>query len=182
MAFLKIVEHKGIPHVTRRQLNSLHLVRNQEKILLPILSSSCSPRRTTFTSATAVKDVTHTQTPRRDPLDLSFANPEAAFKSKTTWEVFRAYIVYQLCSSQYLVDNNMKVSVNIQLFGRKLTFRLDGFPAKMLLCVRKRLVTHERDECYWQIVWVFSERESLYLPFFHFLLKVRPKIRIYRYG
>lgn len=48
--------------------------------------------------------------PWRDPLDLSFANPEAAFKSKTTWEVVRGYIVYQLCSSSFLVDNNMKVS------------------------------------------------------------------------
>lgn len=46
---------------------------------------------------------------RRDPLDTRFADPKAAFKSKTTWEVFRAYIVYSLCSSSYLVENNMKL-------------------------------------------------------------------------
>lgn len=45
----------------------------------------------------------------KDPLDLSFEDPEASFKSKTTWEVLRAYIVYSLCSSEYLVENNMKV-------------------------------------------------------------------------
>lgn len=46
----------------------------------------------------------------KDPLDLSFTDAKAAFKSKTTWEILRAYIVYTLCSSQYLVENNMKVS------------------------------------------------------------------------
>lgn len=46
----------------------------------------------------------------KDPLDLSFNNPNAAFKSKTTGELIRAYVVYLLCSSTYLVDNNLKVS------------------------------------------------------------------------
>lgn len=45
----------------------------------------------------------------KDPLDLSFNNPHAAFKSKTTGELIRAYVVYLLCSSTYLVDNNLKV-------------------------------------------------------------------------
>lgn len=47
--------------------------------------------------------------PKWDALDTSFADPEAAFKSKSTWEIFRAYIVYQLCTSHYLVENNMQV-------------------------------------------------------------------------
>jgi len=49
--------------------------------------------------------------PKWDSLDTSFADPEATFKSKTTWEILRAYIVYQLCSSSYLVENNMQVTV-----------------------------------------------------------------------
>lgn len=53
--------------------------------------------------------------PKWDPLDTSFANPEATFKSKTTWEIFRAYIVYQLCSSSYLVENNMQVNMSLWL-------------------------------------------------------------------
>lgn len=48
--------------------------------------------------------------PQRDPLDLSFNDPVAAFKSKTTWELVRAYFVYVMCSSEYLVENNMKVN------------------------------------------------------------------------
>lgn len=47
--------------------------------------------------------------PQRDPLDVSFNNPIAAFKSKTTWELIRAYIVYTICSSSYLVEHNMQV-------------------------------------------------------------------------
>ena len=45
-----------------------------------------------------------------DPLDLKFNDPVAAFKSKTMTELIRAYVVYQLCSIEYLVENNMKVS------------------------------------------------------------------------
>lgn len=47
--------------------------------------------------------------PQRDPLDITFEDAKAAFKSKTNWELMRAYIVYTLCSFEYLVDNNMKV-------------------------------------------------------------------------
>ena len=46
---------------------------------------------------------------KRDPLDTSFDNHIDAFKSKTTVELIRAYLVYVLCSSEYLVENNMKV-------------------------------------------------------------------------
>lgn len=49
-----------------------------------------------------------TQSPK-DELDVSFNNPEAAFKSKTTWELVRAYLVYMMCSSGYIVENNLKV-------------------------------------------------------------------------
>lgn len=48
--------------------------------------------------------------PPRDPLDVSFNDPIAAFKSKTTWELIRAYMVYTICSSEKLVEHNMKVS------------------------------------------------------------------------
>lgn len=47
-----------------------------------------------------------------DPLDLKFNDPVAAFKSKTTMELVRAYVVYQICSIEYLVENNMKVSIH----------------------------------------------------------------------
>lgn len=48
--------------------------------------------------------------PQRDPLDVSFNDPIAAFKSKTTWELARAYLVYMICSSEKIVEHNMTVS------------------------------------------------------------------------
>ncbi|KAJ6634820.1 Proline dehydrogenase 1, mitochondrial [Pseudolycoriella hygida] len=57
----------------------------------------------------------------KDPLDLSFNNPNAAFKSKTTGELIRGYVVYLLCSSTYLVDNNLKLmKVFKALLGERL--------------------------------------------------------------
>ncbi|KAM7346725.1 proline dehydrogenase slgA isoform 1-T1 [Cochliomyia hominivorax] len=49
------------------------------------------------------------ENPQRDPLDVSFNDPIAAFKSKTTWELIRAYLVYVICSSEKLVEHNMKL-------------------------------------------------------------------------
>lgn len=46
----------------------------------------------------------------KDKLDVTFEDYKAAFKSKTTWELVRAYIVYTMCSFESLVENNMKVS------------------------------------------------------------------------
>ena len=48
---------------------------------------------------------------KKDELDLTFLDHHAAFKNKTTWEVFRAYMVFNLCSIRYLVDNNEAVSI-----------------------------------------------------------------------
>ncbi|KAF9810611.1 hypothetical protein SFRURICE_021064 [Spodoptera frugiperda] len=44
--------------------------------------------------------------PSRDDLDLNFNSPKDAFKSKKTSELVRAYFVYQICSVNWLVENN----------------------------------------------------------------------------
>ncbi|XP_022216666.1 proline dehydrogenase 1, mitochondrial isoform X1 [Drosophila obscura] len=62
-----------------------------------------------------------TGTPQRDPLDVSFNDPIAAFKSKTTWELVRAYMVYMICSSEKLVEHNMTLlKVARNLLGQRL--------------------------------------------------------------
>uniref|UniRef100_A0A2M4BH17 Proline dehydrogenase n=1 Tax=Anopheles marajoara TaxID=58244 RepID=A0A2M4BH17_9DIPT len=60
-------------------------------------------------SAAQQQDDDPSSPPARDPLDVSFNDPNAAFKSKTTFELIRAYLVYVLCSSEFLVENNMKL-------------------------------------------------------------------------
>jgi len=58
---------------------------------------------------------------RKDPLDLSFGNAEAAFRSKTSLEILRAYVVFSLCSSNYLVENNLKLmKIGQKLLGKRL--------------------------------------------------------------
>uniref|UniRef100_A0A0A9XTR3 Proline dehydrogenase n=2 Tax=Lygus hesperus TaxID=30085 RepID=A0A0A9XTR3_LYGHE len=73
------------------------------------------------TAATTVHNASDVSKSRRDPLDTSFNDPEAAFKSKTTWEVLRAYLVYTMCSSSYLVEHNMQLmKLTKALVGEKL--------------------------------------------------------------
>lgn len=48
--------------------------------------------------------------PPKDELDLTFNSPKDAFKSKKTSELVRAYLVYQICSFDWLVENNAMVS------------------------------------------------------------------------
>ncbi|XP_075156763.1 proline dehydrogenase slgA isoform X2 [Haematobia irritans] len=61
------------------------------------------------------------ENPQRDPLDVSFNDPNAAFKSKTTWELVRAYLVYMICSSEKLVEHNMQLmKVANTILGDKL--------------------------------------------------------------
>ncbi|XP_076276383.1 proline dehydrogenase slgA isoform X1 [Lasioglossum baleicum] len=56
-----------------------------------------------------------------DPLDLKFNDPIAAFKSKTTLELLRAYVVYQLCSVELIAENNMKLmKITKSVLGEKL--------------------------------------------------------------
>ncbi|XP_018802978.1 PREDICTED: proline dehydrogenase 1, mitochondrial isoform X2 [Bactrocera latifrons] len=59
--------------------------------------------------------------PQRDPLDVSFNDPVAAFKSKTTWELIRAYLVYTVCSIEPVVENNLKImKITRALIGDRL--------------------------------------------------------------
>lgn len=54
--------------------------------------------------------VLSTPPPTRDELDLTFNSPKDAFKSKKTSELVRAYLVYQICSFNWIVENNDMVS------------------------------------------------------------------------
>lgn len=107
MAFLNAVSK--LRHIyCIRDKSGICIIGYCPKGSLPLSKSYQFVLRSTI--AADIKDVAATQSPKRDPLDLSFANPEAAFKSKTTLEILRSYIVFQLCSSSYLVNNNAEVS------------------------------------------------------------------------
>lgn len=57
----------------------------------------------------------------RDELDLSFNSPKEAFKSKKTSELVRAYLVYQICSVEWLVENNAVLMKRLrQVVGQRI--------------------------------------------------------------
>ncbi|KAJ0172911.1 hypothetical protein K1T71_011087 [Dendrolimus kikuchii] len=57
----------------------------------------------------------------RDDLDLSFNSPKDAFKSKKTSELVRAYFVYQICSVNWLVENNAMLMKRLrQVVGQRM--------------------------------------------------------------
>lgn len=85
-----------------RELNTLKNDEQQRSSMSTLAATKTSPTSAASASSNDPK-------PQRDPLDVSFNDPIAAFKSKTTMELIRAYFVYLMCSSEYLVENNMKV-------------------------------------------------------------------------
>lgn len=110
MAFLKLsTSRKCSQLLLQESLRNDLYTRLVRSLTTSNGSGEQQQRRNNSVAATAAS--TTDNKPKWDTLDTSFANPEATFKSKTTWEIFRAYIVYQLCSSNYLVENNMQVNV-----------------------------------------------------------------------
>ncbi|XP_054710128.1 proline dehydrogenase 1, mitochondrial-like [Uloborus diversus] len=55
-----------------------------------------------------------------DPLDLTFENSKDAYKSKTTWEIFRAIVVLKLSTIDFLVENHQMASLCKAVLGSKL--------------------------------------------------------------
>lgn len=101
MAFVRFLGKLGSTPAIRINLSNKNAHQFATSRLLsssPLLSAAVQKPQTA-TSAAKVKD----------PLDTSFADPIAAFKSKTTFELLRGYLVYLICSSETLVENNMKV-------------------------------------------------------------------------
>lgn len=46
-------------------------------------------------------------------LNLSFEDSKTAFKAKSSFELLRGYLVFQLCSISFLIENQKKVSRSI---------------------------------------------------------------------
>eukprot|EP00099_Drosophila_melanogaster_P005005 NP_001245792.1 sluggish A, isoform J [Drosophila melanogaster] len=76
-------------------------------LVQPEVVSSETVKRSMKQESSQEKNPSPAGSPQRDPLDVSFNDPIAAFKSKTTGELIRAYLVYMICSSEKLVEHNM---------------------------------------------------------------------------
>lgn len=49
--------------------------------------------------------------PNKPKLDLTFEDSKTAFKAKSTFELLRGYLVFQLCSFSFLIENQKKVNI-----------------------------------------------------------------------
>lgn len=59
--------------------------------------------------------------PPRDKIDLTFNDARQAFRSKSTWEILRAYLVFKLCSIDFIVQHNQRImNITQKIMGKKL--------------------------------------------------------------
>lgn len=90
-------------------------LRNNEKIIIRMLSSKryISNAVNGAIDANSLKshESEHAADPNNQKLDLKFENSEVAFKSKSTLQLLRGLLVFQLCGIRTLVDNQNTVRV-----------------------------------------------------------------------
>ncbi|CAH0758844.1 unnamed protein product [Diatraea saccharalis] len=78
-------------------------------------------RRLAVNAPRNVRVLSAGSSPVRDELDLNFNSPKDAFKSKKTSELVRAYLVYQICSVNWIVENNDMLMKRLrQVVGKRL--------------------------------------------------------------
>ena len=62
---------------------------------------------------------------QRPKPDLSFEDAQTAFKSKSSLELLRGYLVFQLCSLNFLIDNQkFLLNLSRQILGKRLFSQL----------------------------------------------------------
>ncbi|CAG0893354.1 unnamed protein product [Cyprideis torosa] len=111
----------------------LSLLRINNRVLLPHLECCAAFKqpRVEFKSNQRLLDAPSTtkafisiepiENPAKDKLDLTFTDHEAAFKSKTNFEILRGWLVFTLCKWKWLVDNNAQIMKICQkVFGKTL--------------------------------------------------------------
>lgn len=102
MAFARLLRHQQQSKLCRIALSRLNS---------KTFKSQAFPATTNIhhlSTSTSNKVTNNTAAPV-DELDLTFNNAKEAYRSKTTWEILRAYVIFQLCSVETLVDHNQKL-------------------------------------------------------------------------
>ena len=63
---------------------------------------------------------------KKPTADNYLGDPESAIRGKTSWEVFRGWVVFKVLSYDLVVDNSTKVSVQGQLQGKSKGVPVSG--------------------------------------------------------
>lgn len=87
------------------------------------LTSTTSSSKGQAMSMPTTDDVSTSQPPvsHKLPANLNFEDSQTAFKAKTTLDLLRGYVVFQLCSIRFLVDNQKAIlDLSQRVFGKRL--------------------------------------------------------------
>ncbi|KAH7960878.1 hypothetical protein HPB49_024192 [Dermacentor silvarum] len=98
-----------------------HVLRIASSPALTVTNGSGRRLKSSASPAALDRAVSTELPPQRDPLDLSFNDARAAYKSKSTGELLRAYIVLKLSSSNWIVNNHQEVSAVRHSFMHRRT-------------------------------------------------------------
>lgn len=82
-----------------------------------VLSSSMDVLNRNYTTVSSsnkgqsisISNLNELTPPNKPKLDLSFEDSKTAFKAKSNMELLRGYLVFQLCSFNFLIENNKTV-------------------------------------------------------------------------
>ncbi|CAH1800477.1 unnamed protein product [Owenia fusiformis] len=111
-------KHKDLLHLNSTRLKSSSVAADL-KVENSGNDSESSPRKFESVSKHVEKDDVFSR------LDLSFTSAQEAYKSKTTWELIRAIVVYKLCSYEFIVNRNRElIRLARRLLGRRLFCRV----------------------------------------------------------
>ena len=101
----------------------LHLGKNT-----PVLHFACR-HKSDLPPSSALSEAPFTTKatphPKHPDIDLTFENARESYRSKTTGEIVRALLVFNLCSVNFLVDNQKQVNrllISIRCVGRVVSF------------------------------------------------------------
>lgn len=98
-----------------------HVLRIASSPALTVTNGSGRRLKSSASPAALDRAVSTELPPQRDPLDLSFNDARAAYKSKSTGELLRAYIVLKLSSSNWIVNNHQELlRLGQRVLGRRL--------------------------------------------------------------
>lgn len=120
MAFLRTVSRCSVPKKYGLLIDNLNSGFGGK------IDVNQAVRKSTAAATSLIQDQQKqaVQSPK-DPLDLTFEDAKAAFKSKTNWELIRALVVYQICSYETIVTNNMRLmKICKAILGEKLFITL----------------------------------------------------------
>lgn len=90
------------------------LAANSPKYTLAHIDAAINRHYTTVSSkkgqSFSLSNINDLTPPPKPKLDLTFEDSKTAFKAKSTLELLRGYLVFQLCSIGFIIENQKTVS------------------------------------------------------------------------